>query len=400
MIHAIQLQKRRATSCDGRGVFGKCKEFEEVFLMRKSNASFNQPTLRHTFVFRLFQLSLSVVLLAATVCVGFSQQPAATVAATPVATPAATPSASPVASPAATPVDVAVKHADERYLIGTGDVLDIRVFNKPQFSRDGVRVDGSGMIRMPLIEGEIRATCRTEQDLAREITERYKEYLRNPQVDVFVKEYQSQPVAVLGAVRTPSRFQLQRRVRLLEILSFVGGPADSAGRSIQVVHTTLPDSNCSTKPAQSVPEEVASVDYYRLDATLKGEDQSNPFLRAGDIVSIAEADQVFIVGNVLKPSALPLKEQITVSRAIAMVGGTMPDTKSNRVRIVRQTPGTTAKTEIYVDLKAIEKRQAEDPVLQANDIVDVPTSEGKRFLRSIVGAFAPSVAQLPVRVVP
>ena len=366
--------------------------------MRNRNGAFNQPIRRHPLLLRLFQISLGAALVVSTVCVAFSQQPAAAASdATPVATPAATPAA----TPTATPVDVAAKAADERYLIGTGDVLDIRVFNKPQFSRDGVRVDGSGMIRMPLIEGEIRATCRTEQELAREITERYKEYLRNPQVDVFVKEYQSQPVAVLGAVRTPSRFQLQRRVRLLEILSFVGGPSDRAGRSIQVVHTTLPDSNCSAKSsAQSVPEEAGSVDYYPLSATLKGEEPSNPFLRAGDIVSIAEADQVFIVGNVLKPSALSLKEQITVSRAIAMVGGTMPDTKSNRVRIVRQAPNSTAKTEIFVDLKAIEKQQAEDPVLQANDIVDVPTSEGKRFLRSLVGAFAPSVAQLPVRVVP
>lgn len=367
--------------------------------MRKANVSFHRPALRHLLGLRLFQSCLGLMLLATTMCAAFSQQPAVN-SATNTAVAPATPAVTPAATPAPTPVDVAAKKADERYLIGTGDVLDVRVFNKPQFSRDGVRVDGRGMIRMPLIEGEIKATCRTEEDLAREITERYKEYLRNPQVDVFIKEYQSQPVAVLGAVRTPSRFQLQRRVRLLEMLSFVGGPSDNAGRSIQVVHTAPPEADCSAPPTQSIPEEASSVDYYRLSATLKGEEQSNPFLRAGDIVSIAEADQVFVVGNVLRPSPISLKEQITVSRAIAMVGGTMPDTKSDRVRIVRQTPGSTAKTEIFVNLKAIEKRQAEDIVLQANDIVDVPTSEGKRFLRSIVGAFAPSVAQLPVRVVP
>jgi polysaccharide export outer membrane protein len=367
--------------------------------MRKANVSFNQPTLRHTLGLRLFQSYFGAALLATSMCAALSQQPAVNNANTNVAP--ATPAVTPATTPAPTPVDVAAKRADERYLIGTGDVLDVRVFNKPQFSRDGVRVDGRGMIRMPLIEGEIKATCRTEEDLAREITERYKEYLRNPQVDVFVKEYQSQPVAVLGAVRTPSRFQLQRRVRLLEMLSFVGGPSDNAGRSIQVVHTAPPEADCSAPPpAQSIPEETASVDYYRLSATLKGEEQSNPFLRAGDIVSIAEADQVFVVGNVLRPSPIALKEQITVSKAIAMVGGTMPDTKSDRVHIVRQAPGSTAKTEIFVNLKAIEKHQAEDLVLQANDIVNVPTSEGKRFLRSIVGAFAPSVAQLPVRVVP
>src|SRR5258708_24669810 len=90
---------------------------------------------------------------------------------------------------------------------------------------------------MPLIQDEIQAACHTEAELAREIATRYLEYLRNPQVDVFIRDYQSEPVAVLGAVRTPSRFQLQRRVRLLEMLSHVGGPTENAGQSIQIVHT-------------------------------------------------------------------------------------------------------------------------------------------------------------------
>lgn len=287
---------------------------------------------------------------------------------------------------------------DDRYRIGVGDVLDIRVFNKPQFSRDGVRVDSRGLIRMPLIPGEIQAACRSEQDLASDITTRYLDYLRNPQVDVFIKDYQSQPVAVLGAVRVPSRFQLQRRVRLLELLSHVGGPTENAGRSIQIVHTALP-SICETS-AQSDTEGSGALDNYKLSDTLKGEEQANPYVHSGDVVSIPEAEQAFVVGNVLRPAAISLREKITVSRAIAMSGGTLPDTKSERVRIVRQPPGSTAKTEIFVDLKAIDQRKAEDVALQAGDIVDVPTSGGKRLLRSLLGAVVPSVAQLPVRVIP
>jgi protein involved in polysaccharide export with SLBB domain len=83
-----------------------------------------------------------------------------------------------------------------------------------------------------------------------------------------------------------------------------------------------------------------------------------------------------------------------------MAGGTMRDTRSERVRIVRQLPGSTMKTEIFVDLKAIDRHQAEDIALQANDIVDVPTAGGKRFLRTLVSTIAPSIAQLPVRAVP
>ena len=290
--------------------------------------------------------------------------------------------------------------SSEHYRIGPGDVLDIRVFNKPQFSRDGVRVDGRGMIRMPFIDGEIQAACMTEQQLADNIGSRYVDYLRNPQVDVFIREFQSQPVAVLGAVRAPSRFQLQRRVRLLELLSFAGGPTEKAGRTIQIVHTTTSAVCDEAGQLETSATEASALDNYKLDETMNGADEANPFVRPGDVVSIAEAEQAYIVGNVLRPSAIPLKDPVTVSRAIAMSGGLMPDTKTGSVRIVRQPPGTMAKTEIFVDLKAIERRNAEDVVLQAGDIVDVPVSGGKRLLRSLISSVVPSVAQLPMRVIP
>ena len=275
-------------------------------------------------------------------------------------------------------------------------MLDIRVFNRPQFSREAVRVDSSGMIRMPLIEGEIRAACLTESELAAEVTRRYQEYLRDPQVDVFIKEYNSQPVAVIGQVRLPSRFQLTRRVRLLELLTFAGGLTDNAGRTIQVVHTG------SGTSCDAVVENVSTsgLDNYKVSETLRGEDLANPFVQPGDVVSIAEAEQVFVIGNVVRPSAIALREPITVTRAIAMAGGTMPDTKKDRIRIIRQTAGTTEKNEIFVDLKAIDKRMAEDVVLIAGDIVDVPVSTGKQLLKSFLGAVVPSVGQLPIRVIP
>ncbi|MBV9209737.1 MAG: polysaccharide biosynthesis/export family protein [Acidobacteria bacterium] len=285
---------------------------------------------------------------------------------------------------------------DTRYRIGPGDMLDIRVFNRPQFSRDNVRVDSSGLIRMPLIEGEIRAVCLTESELAAEIARRYQEFLREPQVDVFIKEYNSQPVAVIGAVRLPSRFQMTRRVRLLELLTFAGGLAENAGRSVQVVHTGA-GATCN---AAVDSEATSGLDNYELKETLKGTELANPFVQPGDVVSIPEAEQIFVVGNVFKPSAIPLREQITVTRAIAMAGGVMPDTKKDKIRIVRQPPGTIEKKEIFVDLRAVDKHQAEDVVLLAGDIVDVPESSGKKLLKSFLGAVVPSVGQLPIRVIP
>jgi polysaccharide export outer membrane protein len=288
------------------------------------------------------------------------------------------------------------KPSEVKYRIGLGDMLDIRVFNRPQFSRESVRVDSSGTIRMPLIEGEIPAVCRTESELAADITKRYEEYLRSPQVDVFIKEYNSQPVAVIGAVRLPSRFQLTRRVHLLELLAFAGGLTDKAGRVVQVVHTGI-DVSCEA-PVENPA--TSGLDNYILSDMLKGSEQANPFVRPGDVINIPEADEIFVVGNVTRPSAIPLKEPITVTRAIAMAGGTMPDTKKDKVRIIRQTPGQIDKTVVIVDIGAIDKKLAEDVVLVAGDIVDVPVSSGKQLLKSFLGAVVPSVGQLPIRVIP
>ncbi|MDT7603186.1 MAG: polysaccharide biosynthesis/export protein [Acidobacteriota bacterium] len=300
------------------------------------------------------------------------------------------------------PASASAREGDS-YHIGAGDVLDIRVFNRPQLSRDAVRVDGRGMIRMPLIEGEIQAACRTETDLAHEIETRYLKYQRSPHVDVFVKEFQSQPVAVIGAVNLPGRFQLQRPMHLLELLTFAGGPSERAGARVQIAHTIAP-SPCEAQPVaageNAADEDAADVlSSYRLGDTLRGVEQSNPLVRPGDIVNLPEAEQAFIVGNVLRPSTIDLKEPVTVSRAIAMAGGFMPDTKREKIRILRQTPGETNKKEIFVDLSAIEKRQAEDVVLQADDIVDVPIAGGKRILRSLVSGIFPAAGQLPIQVI-
>lgn len=288
--------------------------------------------------------------------------------------------------------------AGEAYRIGPGDVLEVRVFNRPQLSRAAVRVEGDGTIRMPLIDGEIRAACLTEGELAQEIARRYLKYLKNPQVDIFLKEFNSTPVAVLGAVAAPGRFQLQRRVRLLELLSFAGGPTERAGRNIQVVHSAAP-LKCGAAEAESASAgEASAVSSFRLSETLLGAAAANPFVSPGDIVTITEAEQAYVVGNVLKPSMIPLKERVTVSQALAMAGGVLPDTQSERVRIVRQSPGG-AKTEIIVDLKAINRRRAEDVALQANDIVEVPTASGKRFLRTLLGSAVPSAARLPIQII-
>ena len=285
---------------------------------------------------------------------------------------------------------------DDRYRIGPADVLDIRIYNRPQLSREAVRVEGNGMIRMPLIENEIQAACLTEGELAKEISTRYARYYKNLQVDVFIKEYHSKQVAIIGAVNEQSRFELQRRVRLLELLTYAKGPSTKAGQTINIVHSTAA-SFC--KQADDADTSTA-FSSYKLSEVLQGDPKANPYLEAGDIVTLPEADQVYIVGNVFMPLTISLKEPITLTRAIAMAGGLKQDTRKDKIRVLRQEPGTTIRKEITVDLSAIEKKRSEDLALAPNDIIDVPTSAGKSFLRSLIQGVVPGVGQLPVRVVP
>lgn len=285
---------------------------------------------------------------------------------------------------------------DDRYRIGPADVLDIRIYNRPQLSREAVRVEGNGMIRMPLIENEIQAACLTEGELAKEISTRYARYYKNLQVDVFIKEYHSKQVAIIGAVNEQSRFELQRRVRLLELLTYAKGPSTKAGQTINIVHSTAA-SFCKQPDDADTSSAFSS---YKLSEVLQGDPKANPYLEAGDIVTLPEADQVYIVGNVFMPLTISLKEPITLTRAIAMAGGLKQDTRKDKIRVLRQEPGTTIRKEITVDLSAIEKKRSEDLALAPNDIIDVPTSAGKSFLRSLIQGVVPGVGQLPVRVVP
>jgi polysaccharide export outer membrane protein len=287
---------------------------------------------------------------------------------------------------------------DDHYKIGPGDVLDIRILNRPNLSREAVRVEGNGAIRMPLIDTDIQAACLTETELAKEIAKRYLKFYRNPQVDVFIKEFRSTQVAVIGMVNEQGRFQLQRRIRLLELLTYAKGASEHAGQTINVVHSGTAF-QCD-KDGSGKDDLARGISSFRLSDTLQGADKANPYLENGDIVTLPEAAQVYVVGNVVGPRAILLKDPITVTQAIAIAGGLAKDTKTEKVRIIRQEPGSTTKKEIYVDLSAIEKKRAEDIALAPNDIVDVPISGTKSLLRSLIGGIAPAVTQLPVRVIP
>lgn len=318
-------------------------------------------------------------------------------------------------APTAAPTAEAQRPADQ-YRIGPRDVLSIRVAAPDiiqQFSAESLEVNECGMIPLLSVQNEeqneVRAAGLTTGELQERLRKFYTKYKRNPQVVVKVREYNSQPVAINGAVVKPGQFQLRRPVRLLELLQFyAGGPTERSGGSIQIARVPAfgmcePAAAAEVAAAQTPAAEDDSLPSFlnfKLEDTMKADERSNPYLQPGDVITLPEAKEAYVVGNVLRPGPVALKdERLTVSRAIAMVGGMMPDTKKEKVRIIRQEAGGAGSREIFVDLKAIDKHQAEDVALMPNDIIDVPVSGGKRILRSLVGAVVPSVGQLPVRVI-
>ena len=296
---------------------------------------------------------------------------------------------------------------DSQYRIGPGDLLSIQVFNRAQLSREE-RVDQHGMIRLALIDEDIPAACQTEKGLADAIASKYREkqLLNNPSVSVSVKDYQSQPVAVLGAVRDPGRFLLQRQMRLVELVFMVaGGPTEKAGRKVHVM-STQPSAGCAAldqRPRFAKDNNSSGADNtvtFDLQALAQGK-SNNPVVRQGDVITIPPAEEAIVVGNVVRPAAVPLLEPLTLSRAIAMVGGVLPNSQKEKIRITRRLPEGTSTTELLVDLKDKDKSKGADFLLQGGDIVEVSTKTG---LQAILSGLAKTMIQspttLPLRVIP
>lgn len=286
--------------------------------------------------------------------------------------------------------EMAVTRNLDRYRIGFQDVIQVTVFRHSELSQT-TSVAQDGTIVLPRIDQPIVAVCKTERELAYLITELYKgSLLRNPFVNVRAIEQRSQPFAVIGAVHKPGPFFLDRRIRLLELLSMAGGPdTEIAGQRIRVARTGS-RSACTDNDTKASDVELLA---FRLNDVLGGE--VNPWMQPGDIVSILEAEEAFVVGDVIEPSKIVLKEPITLTQAIAKAGGINNSTaKSSKVKILRQQEGTTAKTELVFDLKDIAEKRAEDPLIRGNDIIEVPTDSGKVLKNGIFKVLAGGLGNL------
>ncbi|MBC7900403.1 MAG: polysaccharide biosynthesis/export family protein [Saprospiraceae bacterium] len=270
---------------------------------------------------------------------------------------------------------------DERYRIGFQDKLDIQVFRHPELSQS-VNVNSNGTINLFRLDQPLVAVCKTERELGDDVAAAYrKDYLRNPQVNVNASEKLSQAFAVIGAVEKPGNYFISRKVRLLELLAQAGGPSKEAGTRVLVARTGS-TSNCKLNDASepAVEEDIALLDF-KISEVMEG--KRDLVMRPGDIVSVMDADVVYVYGNVNKQGQVIIKEPITLTQALASSEGLKPATKKDNIRIIRQKPGSLERDEFIYNLNDIAKRKVDDPFLQPNDIVAVSEDRTKSILIGI-----------------
>lgn len=273
------------------------------------------------------------------------------------------------------------------YLLGPGDVLDVRVFGQPELS-SSVQVDSDGNLSsLPFLEKPIVAKCRTDKDVQKDITAAYSKFINNPQVSVRISERNSrQPATVFGAVRQPTRVEMKRKVRLNELMAVSGGFTERASGTIQILHTEplmCPEAG-EENLAAPIDGTRIPLNIIRIADLRAGKLEANPVIRPGDYVLVTEAEPVYITGSVMSPGGVYLREDLMLSRALAMVGGARKEAKLTDVRIFRQVPGSANQQVISVDVAAIKKNQKPDVLLQAYDVIEVP--EAGMFSSSRIGS--------------
>jgi polysaccharide biosynthesis/export protein len=270
------------------------------------------------------------------------------------------------------------------YVIGSGDLLGIEVFDVPELSRD-VRVNETGYISLPLMPSKVRATGLSPFQLQDKLAELLQTngLVSTPQVTVSVKEQHSQPITVIGAVKTPMVLQAVRKTTLLEALSQAGGIADDAGSTVIVTRPVADVTDSADKGDASVPSAPQTFTINLADVLESGDSRFNVPLIGGDVVSVPRAGIIYVVGAVQKPGGFLLQndlDHMTMLKMLSLAGGTTNTAKMKNAVILRKNPDTGKRDQVPVDLNKVMHLKTQDVQMQSNDILFVPDSSGLRAL--------------------
>jgi polysaccharide biosynthesis/export protein len=276
------------------------------------------------------------------------------------------------------------------YKIGPEDLIEISVFEEEKLNKT-VRVSSQGNVSLPLL-GVVRVKGLTANDLEKEIRDLLAEkYLQDPHVSVFIKEYRSQRISVMGAVDKPGVFEVSGQKTVLDMLAMAGGLSSGGGKPdagslLFLVRPPRLEEEVSKEKKESGQNQDSGEQTPRTfvidleELLVKGDLTLNVPLMHGDILNVPASGKIFVGGEVKKPGGFPLMgKRVTVSQAIVMAEGLKTEADGSQGKVFRYSGKGTEKEVITLDLYAIEKGQAEDVLLKENDILFVPTHGVKAF---------------------
>ena len=246
--------------------------------------------------------------------------------------------------------------------LGPGDVLRVSVYDNPDLSQE-VTIGPDGSFSYPLI-GRVQAAGLPVLQLETLLAKRFADgYLVSPQVGVTVTQHKSQQVYVMGAVKAPGAYPLQRQSTLLEMLSAAGGPTPEAGFEVILTRATgkqaLPSgtaqasASANGQPTMRVP----------LEQLMAGGVPQRVALQDGDLIYVPAGAFVYVTGEIQRPGRYRLERDTTIHKAVTLAGGftKFAATKSMVVQRV-------------VDGQRRDFQAGPDDMLQSDDIVVVRPS--------------------------
>jgi polysaccharide export outer membrane protein len=217
------------------------------------------------------------------------------------------------------------------YILGSGDVLRITVFQNPDMTTEA-RVSEEGKITFPLI-GQVEVGGVSPAAAEARIAGRLNSggFVLNPQVNIVVSQFRSRMVSVLGQVGKPGRYPIEERsATIADMLATAGGVSATGGDEVIITRK------------KGETEERIVID---MDARFTSDDPAqNVELENDDTLYVPRAPVFYIYGEVTKPGPYRLERGLTVMQAISAGGGLTLRGSDKRVRINRAEPDGKIKT--------------------------------------------------------
>ena len=242
------------------------------------------------------------------------------------------------------------------YILGEGDLLRITVYENDDLTTMA-RVSGDGKISFPLV-GELELGGQTVREAQFKLTKALADgYIKDPHVTIFVAEYRSKKVTILGEVSKPGLYELSGNITLLELISRAGGLTADAGITALIQRKKLP-----AGVKQGDEGQYISVNLKNLME--KGDLADNKFVQDGDSIFVTKSGFVYVTGEVSKPGAYKVEDGTTVMKVIALAGGFTDKAAKGRTNLIRKVEGKDEEID-HVDLNLIVK---------PDDLITVPES--------------------------